>query len=1045
MLRRWADHSTALVGALALVALVALSGALALVAPSPALAAGTSPYPKHYPPGGPNDPAYAPLERNTSPLACSQGDINGEEHYFYSFEPKCAPNAHDPLGAAGMSVDKAWSQFTTGDPRVVMAYVEGGINWFDPAVKDLVDNVYVNFKELPIPCRGKTLATAVMTLDGHTTACRPAWSANPSAYEDLTAGVVNVSDYAEDPRVHDANHNGYLDPEDLIVAFSCYDRFNETIGTPSWPGGILHCSNGAANVDNDGDGFPHDISGWDFYDHQNDPATYDATYDHSDNQMLQAAAEGNNGLGGVGLCPDCMIMPIKAGAEALDRTDDLAQAWLYACHVGVKVIISVTADLGYSSYMNQAVNYCWQHGVIMVEASNDFDSLDHQGGMFHPYVLPGNGEVPNTYGYDLVDPGGISDAAINAATTTFSTRSDETSWGTHAMFSAATQGGSTSESTPTVGGAFALLLSWGLQAADSHLISAPLSADEAIQVMRATATPITNPNLPWPGSPGSWNLQYGYGRPDLYAAMQAVAHDEIPPQAWFTTPSWYALYDPTRTRTVAITGTVAAPRSTGYRWSLEYGLGPQPSTWTTISNGAGTHAFSGTLGTLDLARIPRSFWTARMTTSTTKELATNDQYTVSLRLVVTDAAGRVGVDRRAIAVEHDPSQLPGFPLPLPTEGGQANPVPGTHIDGLSQPALADLRGRGDLAMIFGDSDGFVHAIDPKTGRELPGWPVHTAPTVPAHAYPGIKAGYEPVLAPVAVGDLFHTGQLDVVATSSTGRVYAWNAFGRLLPGWPKTLSAGVITPPIPRPPLRYTRLAHLGALAPPVLYRMSASPDLDVLQSAWDGRVFGFTPTGATLPGWPIHVTPAGLKGPPGEVMIDDQKLDLPPAIAYLNGGKSPDIVVSSQFDFTAGAGVQVGGAGSIFAFQANGQPVPGWPVTVPAAVVYYGSAQEFLTEGSTAPVAAPLGAGGGDEVAVSPGIFSPSYLLNGSGQVSAVYGPVPNPAAEIIDGAFSPPALATGNLPADAPVTFTTSGSFGHVAGAPTLSFAQPGSGAAS
>ena len=51
-----------------------------------------------------------------------------------------------------------------------------------------------------------------------------------------------------------------------------------------------------------------------------------------------------------------MILPVKAGAEALDRTDDLAQAWLYAADMGADVIVSVTADLGYSTFMRQAVD-----------------------------------------------------------------------------------------------------------------------------------------------------------------------------------------------------------------------------------------------------------------------------------------------------------------------------------------------------------------------------------------------------------------------------------------------------------------------------------------------------------------------------------------------------------------------------------------------------------------------------------------------------------------------------------------------------------------
>jgi Subtilase family. len=146
-------------------------------------------------------------------------------------------------------------------------------------------------------------------------------------------------------------------------------------------------------VDDDHNGYTDDISGWDFYDNQNDPSTVDSSYHHSDNQMRQEAAEADNSTGGAGVCPRCMILPIKAGAEALDRTDDLAQAWLYATDMHADVITSVTADLGYSTFMKQAVDYAWNHGVVMVESSNDFNSTDHQGGMFHSHVLPGNGLV----------------------------------------------------------------------------------------------------------------------------------------------------------------------------------------------------------------------------------------------------------------------------------------------------------------------------------------------------------------------------------------------------------------------------------------------------------------------------------------------------------------------------------------------------------------------------------------------------------------------------------------------------------------------------
>jgi hypothetical protein len=207
-----------------------------------------------------------------------------------------------------------------------------------------------------------------------------------------------------------------------------------------------------------------------------------------------------------------MLLPVKAGAEALDRTDDLAQAWLFAGDSGAEVIVSTTADLGYSTFMKQAVDYAWAHNVVMVESSNDFNSIDHQGGMFHQHVLPGNGLVANAHGIPSL--GGSQNALI----TTYRSRSGETSWGTHNMFSGATEGGSTSESTPTVGGVMALVRAYGREAAARHLIRRPLTNDEAIQVVRATASDVNDPRSNWPSKPG-WDLQFGYGRPNVYRAI----------------------------------------------------------------------------------------------------------------------------------------------------------------------------------------------------------------------------------------------------------------------------------------------------------------------------------------------------------------------------------------------------------------------------------------------------------------------------------------------------------------------------------------------
>jgi Subtilase family. len=936
-----------------------------------------------FPQDPPNDPNYAPAEASPAATTCLTKSGDNEQHYLYSKIPQCTPNAQDAEGSAGMFVDKAWHDFTTGNGATI-AYVEGGINWHGGDAPELANRVFLNRGELPAPT-------------------------TPAQGQQACPGQLCAADYSDSP---DANHNGVVDPEDLIVRFS----------------------NGR---DNDHNGYTDDISGWDFYNDQNDPATVDSTYDHANGQMKQAAAETNNALQGAGVCPSCRVMPVKAGAEALDRTDDLAQAWLYATDMHTDVIVSTTADLGYSTFMNQAVDYAWNHGTAMVESSNDFDSTDHQGGMFHQHVLPGNAMVANTHGMDFI-PG--TTAVQNAATTTYRARSAYTSWGTHNMFTVATEGGTTSEATPTVGGVVALVLAEGKQAAAQHKISRPLSPDEAIQVLRATSSDVAAPvNAPvnWPAKPG-FDLQYGYGRPNVYKAAQAVSQNNIPPEAWIEKPNWYALFDPTKRRKVRVTGHVADPRSSSARWSVQFAPGAEPGDSDFITAGQGQlrgrkHVLNGRLGTINLRRIPASFWNKAYSLSQDKQLSTSEQYTVTIRLRVFDAQGRMGEERRSIAVHHDPGLRPGFPLKI-GPGGE------------SQPVLADLQGTGREALIFGDSDGRLHALNGH-GRELPGFPVFTNRTQVTKSHRGVNPGHEPLFTNLAVGDLDHDGKQWIVGTSSSGRVYVWDSHGHRRPGWPKALDAGVAKPALPRPASPFTRLPIMGASAPPVLADLNGDGKLEIVQAGWDGRLHAWRPNGQNLPGWPVEVTlPPGTNPPAGNVLVNDHKLDLPPALAQLDNDPQPELVQRTQYSFTPGSGLQVpnGGRTNIVAYNSDGSRVPNWLISSTALAFYYGSAQEFITEGVSDPVTADVSGDGKSEIAFAPGIFSPTELHNPDGSLKSVYGP--NPLISFAGAVGSLAAIQQtlqGNLPTDIPVNFTTSGAFGNFGGA--LSYAEPGSGAAS
>ncbi|HEV2075510.1 MAG TPA: S8 family serine peptidase, partial [Thermoleophilaceae bacterium] len=941
-----------------------------------------------FPDDPPNDPEYDRAEEDPAAVTCAERNVNEQRRDLFAFMPQCAPQAEDPENASGMSLGTtegeeargAWDRFSTGSGDTVIAYVEAGINWQDSTAEELANKVYVNKGELPPPTT-------------------PAVGA-----EECPPRARCAAHYSDTP---DHNGNGLVDPEDLIVRYS-------------------------DGTDDDGNGYVDDVSGWDFYDDQNDPTTYDSVYGHANGQMEEAAAEADNELGGLGICPDCMVLPIKAGAEALDRTDDLAQAWLFATDSGADVIVSVTADLGYSSFMRDAVDYAWERGVVMAEASNDFNSTDHQGGMFWPHVLPGNGIVS--------DSEGIPGPAANAATTTYRSRSNFSSWGTHNVFSGSTEGGTTSEATPTVGGVMAIVLAYGKEAARQDLIDRRLTGQEAIQVVRRTASDIDDPSLPWPGAPG-FDLQYGYGRPNVLRAMRTISRDRIPPVGWIDSPRWYALFDPPRQDVVPIRGHVEAERARRYSWEVEFAPGAEPSDseFRTAGRGSGSAPFDGRLGQIDLSSVPRSFWSRAFELSSTKQLETNERYTVTLRVRVTDNKGMVGEERRTIAVHRDPSWADGFPQRI---------RPGAP-GGESQPQLADLRGGPALEIVFGDTDGRLHAIDGGTGEEIPGFPVETRRTRVTRSHRGVEPGREPILNSVAIGDLRHDGGLEIVAATTTGRVYVWDARGRLQPGWPKTLDRGVDQPPIPRPTLDFTRLPVQGASAPPVLHDLDGDRELEVIQSGWDGFVHVWRPSGKPLRGWPVRVTHPDHPPPPqSPQLVNDQKVDTPPSIADLDGDGTPELVVRSQYIHAGGSGLQPLPVSHLHAYEANGDGVAGFLVEVRGVVSFVGSAQEFITEGANAPVTADVDRDGEEEIAFAPAIFSPTMLFDGNGDEMGTYGPYPDAALDLFQGGDQVQELVDikeGNLPTDTPVNFTTSGAYGRFGPGGGLSYAEPGSGASS
>src|SRR5207247_8711913 len=98
------------------------------------------------------------------------------------------------------------------------------------------------------------------------------------------------------------------------------------------------CSDGH---DDDGNGYVDDISGWNFHRDTNDPQTDNSVYGHANGESRQVIGETDNALRTAGMCPRCRLLPVKAGDEAIDRPDRIAEAITFAVDSGAKVIPGV--------------------------------------------------------------------------------------------------------------------------------------------------------------------------------------------------------------------------------------------------------------------------------------------------------------------------------------------------------------------------------------------------------------------------------------------------------------------------------------------------------------------------------------------------------------------------------------------------------------------------------------------------------------------------------------------------------------------------------
>ncbi|HEU4979227.1 MAG TPA: FG-GAP-like repeat-containing protein [Solirubrobacteraceae bacterium] len=529
---------------------------------------------------------------------------------------------------------------------------------------------------------------------------------------------------------------------------------------------------------------------------------------------------------------------------------------------------------------------------------------------------------------------------------------------------------------------------------------------------------------------------YGYGRVNAQRAVANAYAGRIPPEVEITSPQWFDQVDP-RQSSFPVTAQLDA-RGAAYTCSVEVAPGSYPNNDTTANGGDfapvdsawcdGTTAhrerFDGAspLAYVDIAKLRAMFpltagdFDGREpgigTTQETGGRPDIEPYGFTIRVVATsvqDGVSLQGEDRRNLYLHHDQDLLPGWPKRI---GGN---VAG---DAESTPVLADLDGDDRNELIVAGSDGLVHAYRPD-GSELPGWPVATD-RLPLHTGDAAFASGEvssdvhaPILSALAVGDLDHDGIPEVVAAAMDGKVYAWEPDGtrRFVVEANPDFGGRPLQPFVPARHGKQDRTQHAFITAP-VLADLDGDGRLEVIAAGMDRHLYAWHDDGTPVKGFPALVVDRSkvaavdpvtdqvtFRTDIGEPLNQGAIVDTP-AVGDLDGDGRPEIVVGTNEEYPAASdgGLNTGNVDTaslglisqtgvldmansrLYAFDAGGKLLPGWPFKVPKL---FAELLPVVGEGVTgSPVMAPLtcpSGGTGMKIAEIPD-GGPAMVLNPDG-----------------------------------------------------------------
>lgn len=289
-------------------------------------------------------------------------------------------------------------------------------------------------------------------------------------------------------------------PEVVIaVVDDAVDTRHEDLAADIWinPGEIAN--NG---IDDDGNGFIDDVTGYDVASSNNNPNPPNDNFSHGTHVAGCAAADTDNGRGVPSIGFNCQIMAVRASSNANSQgISDGYEGVDYAMASGADIINMSWGGPGFSNTHQTLMNVAHRRGIILVAAAGNDNNAENSYPVGYQHVIGVAATDRNdrkasfsSFGLfvDVSAPGvDILSTIPGAGNNRYGTNSG------------------TSFSSPIVAGLLGLMRS----------VNPCLSPDEAEAILKETAVDIDGENPDFAG-------QLGAGRIDAAAAVAAALNAE---------------------------------------------------------------------------------------------------------------------------------------------------------------------------------------------------------------------------------------------------------------------------------------------------------------------------------------------------------------------------------------------------------------------------------------------------------------------------------------------------------------------------------------